>query len=65
MEKKTETQEVQAIVDAYQGKTPTAPLDPDILAVCAAAMKPNPKATPEERQLFEKMQRIATGAEKA
>lgn len=54
--------EVQAIVGAYTGQQPAAPLDPDLMAVCAAAMKPRDGATPEERRAFENMQRIATGS---
>lgn len=58
----TNEKEIKAIVDAYQGKQPAAPLDPDLVAVCAAAMKPRDGATPEERRAFENMQRIATGS---
>lgn len=57
----TNEKEIKAIVDAYQGKQPAAPMDPDLVAVCAAAMKPRDGATPEERRAFENMQRIATG----
>lgn len=57
----TNEKEIKAIVDAYQGKQPAAPMDPDLVAVCAAAMKPRDGATPEERRSFENMQRIATG----
>ena len=62
MVNKTNEKEVKAIVDAYTGNQPAAPLDPDLVAVCAAAMKPRAEATPEERRAFENMQRIATGS---
>lgn len=57
---KTSESEIRAVVDAYCGKQQQA-LDPDLAAVCAAAMKPKEGATPEERRAFENMQRIATG----
>lgn len=59
MEKVNEN-EIREVVDAYCGKQQQA-LDPDLVAVCAAAMKPKEGATPEERRAFENMQRIATG----
>lgn len=59
MEKVNEN-EIREVVDVYCGKQQQA-LDPDLVAVCAAAMKPKEGATPEERRAFENMQRIATG----
>lgn len=58
---KQNEKEIREVVDAYTGNGPKAPLDPDLMAVCAAAMKPKPGATIEERRLFEEMQRAATG----
>lgn len=60
--KKTTKKEIKAIVDAYEGKS-SAPLDPDVIAVCAAAMKPKPGATPEEVQRFRTLQRVAMGTQ--
>lgn len=53
--------EIRAVVDAYTGKPPASPLDPEIMAVAAAAMRPPDNATPEERQRFENMRQIVTG----
>ena len=58
---RTNQKEIRDVVDAYTGKTTTGPVDPDILTVVAAAMKPHAGATPEDRQRFENMRRIATG----
>lgn len=58
---KANDKEIKNIVDAYQGKRPAEPLDPEVMAVCAAAMKPAPGATAEERRTFENMQKIVTG----
>ena len=58
---KTTEKDIETVVNAYKGKQPEAPLDPDVVVVCAAAMKPNENATPEERHTFENMRNIITG----
>lgn len=58
---KQNEKEIRKVVEAYTGNGPRAPLDPDLVAVCAAAMKPKPGVTIEERRFFEDMQRVATG----
>ena len=59
---KTTEKDIETVVNAYKGKQPEAPLDPDVVVVCAAAMKPNENATPEERHTFENMRNIISGA---
>lgn len=53
--------EIQTVMNTYTNKSPTGPLDPEIMVVAAAAMKPPDNATPEERQRFENLRQIVTG----